>query len=71
MTMEEPSIDDPARQAALFGQKDHVRIYALQDYIERIRHAGFHVRILTPDDLLSFRIHAIQDNESVFLGFKH
>ncbi|HEY6901576.1 MAG TPA: methyltransferase domain-containing protein, partial [Puia sp.] len=56
-TFEEPGIDDPDRQAALFGQKDHVRIYAKNDYIERLQQAGFHVRVLSPETLAPFRIH--------------
>ncbi|MBS1660270.1 MAG: methyltransferase domain-containing protein [Bacteroidetes bacterium] len=70
-TIEEPNIDDPVRQAALFGQKDHVRIYAKEDYIKRLQQAGFNVRILSPETLAPFRIHAIQENESVFLCDKN
>jgi SAM-dependent methyltransferase len=69
-TIEDPFIDDPARQAALYGQKDHVRIYALKDYIHRLEQAGFRVRVLTPEDLSPFLIHAIQPGEAVFLGYK-
>ena len=61
---------DPARQAALYGQKDHVRIYSKTDYIQRLQQAGFYVRILTPKDLIAFHIYAIQENESVFLCSK-
>lgn len=69
-TIEEPDINDPIRQAALYGQKDHVRIYAKNDYMQRLQKAGFHVDVLTPETLSSFRIHAIQENESVFLCSK-
>jgi SAM-dependent methyltransferase len=69
-TLEEPDIKDPIRQAAQYGQKDHVRIYAKNDYIQRLRKAGFHVNVLTPERLAPFRIHAIQENESVFLCSK-
>ena len=68
--IEEPNINDPIRQAALYGQKDHVRIYAKNDYIQRLQKAGFHVNVLTPETLASFRIYAIQENESVFLCSK-
>jgi SAM-dependent methyltransferase len=70
-TLEEPSIADPIRQAARFGQRDHVRIYALNDYTARLKKAGFRVRLLTPDMLTPFRIHAIQEKETVILGYKH
>ena len=69
-TIEEPGIDDPQRQATLFGQRDHVRIYALADYLHRLKTAGFRVQTLTPDTLAEFHIHAIQQNESVFLCYK-
>jgi SAM-dependent methyltransferase len=70
-TLEDPAIDDPQQQAKRFGQKDHVRIYALNDYIRRLESAGFQVRLLTPPDLNAFRIHAIQPEEIVFLGYKN
>jgi len=70
-TIEEPCINDPARQAALYGQKDHVRIYSKADYIQRLHHAGFLIKVLTPETLISFRLFAIQENECVFLCSKH
>lgn len=69
-TLEQPSIADPVRQAARFGQRDHVRIYALNDYTARLKKAGFRVQLLTPDILAPFRIHAIQEQETVILGHK-
>ena len=70
ITFEEPHINDPIRQATLFGQKDHVRIYSKADYIQRLQEAGFQVNLLTPETLAPFRIYAIQENESVFLCSK-
>lgn len=69
-TLEEPTIDDPQRQATLFGQRDHVRIYALEDYLRRLKAAGFSVRLLPPEGLAEFRMYATQPNESVFLCYK-
>jgi SAM-dependent methyltransferase len=69
-TLEQRSIADPAQQAARFGQRDHVRIYALDDYTGRLAQAGFRVQLLTPDMLAPFRIHAIQEQETVILGHK-
>jgi SAM-dependent methyltransferase len=68
-TIEEPEINDPDRQAARFGQKDHVRIYALRDYVQRLEAAGFRVRLLDPPALSAFRIYAIQENETVILCY--
>ena len=69
-TIEEPAIADPGRQAALFGQNDHVRIYSLRDYLQRLEAAGFQVRLLEPQTLSPFRIYAIQENEAVILCTK-
>ena len=69
-TLEEPAINDPIRQAALFGHKDHVRIYAKQDYIDRLEKANFRVKVLTPEALAPFRAHAIPEDQSVFLCYK-
>lgn len=69
-TIEEPAITDPERQAALFGQNDHVRIYSLRDYHQRLEAAGFQVRLLEPQTLSPFRIYAIQENETVILCTK-
>jgi SAM-dependent methyltransferase len=66
-TIEEPGINDPKRQSALFGQKDHVRIYSLQDYIQRLQQCGFKVSVMEYKDLSAYYKNAIQLNE-VFLS---
>jgi SAM-dependent methyltransferase len=70
VTIEDRTINDPKKQAALFGQRDHVRIYALSGYVRRLEAAGFTVHLLTPDDLAEFRAFATQPTESVFLCYK-
>ena len=65
-TLESPDIKNPSEQSALFGQKDHVRIYKLSDYESRLRLVGFDVAILGEKDLAEFHDLAIQKNE-VFL----
>lgn len=69
-TIEEPFIKDPARQELLFGQKDHVRIYAFEDYTKRLEMAGFKVKVLAPESLRQFEKNAIQEGESVVLCYK-
>ena len=69
-TIEEPFIKDPAKQELLFGQKDHVRIYAFEDYTKRLEMAGFKVKVLAPESLRQFERNAIQEGESVFLCYK-
>ncbi|GGH65455.1 MAG: SAM-dependent methyltransferase [Bacteroidetes bacterium] len=42
VTVEDPSITDPAERERLFGQYDHVRKYG-KDYADRLKNAGFKV----------------------------
>jgi SAM-dependent methyltransferase len=69
-TIEEPYIADPQRQARLYGQKDHVRIYSLNDYVARLSAAGFNTKVIPYESLEQFKIHAIQEKEHVVLGYK-
>jgi SAM-dependent methyltransferase len=62
-TLEEPNINDPKRQSALFGQQDHVRIYSLNDYRRRLQEAGFQVQYLPYDLLNEYYQYAIQPQE--------
>lgn len=69
-TIEYPTLRDPQQQAALFGDKEHVRIYSLDDYVLRLIQTGFRVRVLTPSELAPFRRYGIQETESVFLAYR-
>jgi SAM-dependent methyltransferase len=51
-TFEDPTITDPAERLRVFGQHDHVRIYG-QDYVDRLREAGFDVDVEYPDNFMS------------------
>lgn len=62
-TLEEPGIQDPEKQSALFGQKDHVRIYSLMDYMHRLQEAGFQVNYNAYGSLSEYYQYAIQPNE--------
>lgn len=66
-TLDEPGINDPQRQSLLFGQKDHVRIYNLQDYINLLQYCGFKVSVIDHKDLSAYYKNAIQPNE-VFIS---
>ena len=68
-TIEEPLIANPERQSELFGQKDHVRIYQLNDYISRLGQSGFIVSKISYKELSAFHHHAIQVDET-FLEIK-
>ncbi len=45
-TVEDPSVKDPAGRWKLYGQDDHVRLYAHDDYVNKISSHGFHVEEL-------------------------
>ncbi len=42
-TLEDPTVKDEEGRWRLFGQNDHVRLYAHDDYINKIRRHGFNV----------------------------
>ena len=69
-TIEDPGINNPAKQCRLYGQKDHVRIYTLDNYTTRLMSAGFRVKVITPTELIPFQKHALQLNEPLVLGYK-
>ncbi len=68
-TLEDIHIHDPQKQSALFGQKDHVRIYRLDDYLQRVAAAGFLVEYLPYESLGVFYNYAIQPGEG-FIAIK-
>jgi ubiquinone/menaquinone biosynthesis C-methylase UbiE len=70
ITIEEPGINEPEKQSALFGQKDHVRIYSLNDYINRLKQAGFYVDVIPYTSLQGYYKFAIQNKESFINIFK-
>lgn len=45
-TIEDPSVIDEVGRWRLFGQNDHVRLYAHDDYVNKIRSHGFRVEEL-------------------------
>ncbi len=42
-SVEDPDVVTPEERARVFGQEDHVRIYARRDYLARLAAAGFDV----------------------------
>ncbi|MEO6671230.1 MAG: methyltransferase domain-containing protein [Ferruginibacter sp.] len=64
-TIEGPDINDPTMQSALYGQKDHVRIYLLSDYVERLKGSGFLVDVLSTDRLEKYLQFAVQPGEKL------
>ena len=45
-TVEDPSVKDEAGRWRLYGQNDHVRLYAHDDYVNKIRSHGFQIEEL-------------------------
>ena len=64
--VEAPQIDDGAKQSALFGQCDHVRIYTLDGYLERLRLAGFEVSYHFPGRESNGKGNGLQEREPFF-----
>ena len=62
-TIENPFISDPQKQSALFGQKDHVRIYKIDDYLNRLSKSGFTVNYIKPESLTMWQKYALQPRE--------
>lgn len=68
-TIEDPYMNDPEKQSSLYGQKDHVRIYSLTDYVTRLSEAGFTVHYIPYESLVDFYRYAIQPGEG-FISIK-
>ncbi|WP_442511236.1 class I SAM-dependent methyltransferase [Novipirellula sp. SH528] len=51
-TFEDPSVTSPEERLRVFGQADHMRRYG-PDYKDRLVNAGFHVEVVSPNDLSS------------------
>jgi len=49
-TKEDPAVTDTSLRLKYFGQADHVRLYAKQQFIERLTSVGFKVKWYTVDD---------------------
>lgn len=63
VTFEDPSIVEPQERLKAFGQGDHVRKCG-SDYIDRIRKAGFNVRVINANDMF-------KEDELIYMGITH
>jgi SAM-dependent methyltransferase len=54
-------------RSPLYGQKDHVRIYALKAYLELLKAAGFILHVQYPEELKKYQQFAIQPGECAIL----
>ena len=72
-TFEDSAIVSPEERERVFGQFDHVRIYAKDDYKNRLECAGFAVRVYTPEKEKGRKYatrYAFQKNEDIYLCTK-
>ena len=65
-----PNIHDPDLQSVLYGQEDHVRIYALKDYMCRLEQAGFEVAMAKDPERIAMLAFATQPGEEFILVSK-
>lgn len=73
-TLEDPSVQAPEDRERIFGQADHVRIYA-RDYLDRLAEAGFSVEVFRWSDApMQFggptNRFGLNPEEAVFVGHK-
>lgn len=66
-TIEQAVYGDPISNSKNFGQKDHVRIYALHDYVSRLEATGFQVAMMKVGELSEAKILALQEEEVFFM----
>jgi SAM-dependent methyltransferase len=68
-TIEDPTAVTDADRIRLFGQRDHVRLYAADDYMKRLERAGFCVQLTSAEDCLgagTVRRYALVREEPLF-----
>lgn len=71
-TLEDPSCTDIPTRWKLYGQDDHIRMYAKQDFISRLESVGFKVELLGVNEFSekAFTHSAIYPNSVLYLVHK-
>jgi Methyltransferase domain len=69
LCLEDGNAATKQQRSALFGQNDHVRIYTLHDYLQRLSGAGFEVKIFSPESFAPPGL-SIQEGEVLITGQK-
>lgn len=72
-TFSDPRVVTPEAREAVFGQNDHVRIYA-QDYLERLKNTGFSVELYRPSSALDGRAiqyYGLMEKENIYVCHKN
>ena len=68
-TLEDPEARTPEQRYAAYGQRDHVRIYAEQDYVRRLEAVGFQVKLYGVDAETAGR-YGLDLRETLYIGHK-
>lgn len=66
-TMEDAAMRTPEQRYAAYGQRDHVRIYAEQDYTQRLEAAGFEVETYSVSAATAER-YSLDARERLYIG---
>lgn len=72
-TFEDSAVTEPRARERMFGQRDHVRIYALHDYVRRLEASGFRVELVDMREALgeeAVRRHGLNPEEPLCIGRK-
>jgi SAM-dependent methyltransferase len=71
-TDEDSSVDQISERWRRFGQDDHIRLYAKNDYRKRLQEVGFKVSELTADDFSpqEFAANGIDINSVLYIVYK-
>lgn len=71
-TDEDPDEKDVTERWARFGQDDHIRMYAKDDFLARLAKGGFQITALGSDAFSAgtFTKHGITDKSVLYIGRK-
>src|SRR6185295_20056194 len=70
-TLEDENAKTDQRRIELFGQRDHVRLYSQDDYVQRLNTSGFDVMIehfAKSLDIGDVQRYALTPSEVIFVG---
>lgn len=71
--IEDPRAHTPEKRTIAFGQDDHVRIYAEEEYLERLRESSFLVLVYPVQEILlekNIELWGVNERESVYVATK-
>ena len=68
-TIDDPSHTSDEQRLKFYGQMDHVRLFSRQDFLSRVRHAGFTISEVVPSmlDKVVIQKNAIAENSILYV----